>query len=50
LPPLINTLSGHQISDVGLLTHPLTTSTIGLGPWTYHSQTTQTVRIRVVVK
>jgi len=26
LPPLINTLSGHHLSDVGLLTHPLTTS------------------------
>jgi len=25
LPPLINTLSGHVLSDVGLLTHPLTT-------------------------
>jgi len=34
LPPLINTLSDHHLSDVGLLTHPLTTSTIGLGSWT----------------
>jgi len=27
-------LSDHHLSDVGLLTHPLTTSTIGLGSWT----------------
>jgi len=33
LSPLINTLSDHHISDVRLLTHPLTTSTVGLGSW-----------------
>jgi len=27
LPPFINTLSDHLISDVGLLTHPLTPRT-----------------------
>jgi len=34
LPPLINTLSDHLLSDVGFLTHPLMTNTIELGSWT----------------
>jgi len=31
LPPLINTCSGHLLSVWDSLTHPLTTSIIGLG-------------------
>jgi hypothetical protein len=31
---LIDTLLDHLISNVGLLTHPITTNTIGLGSWT----------------
>jgi len=34
ITPLINTLLDHVLSDVGLLIHPLTTNTIGLGSWT----------------
>jgi len=32
--PLINTLAGRFLSNVGLLTHFLTTSTTGFGLWT----------------